>query len=179
MSHMNGVEVFLSVIGFFVAPTVVVGILVAVGRKVGVAVVFGAVLASGLLTAPLAYADSSWNTTINGQQLPHMPEPPGSSSGQVTCGHDPIHIVGGGGYVNLAEGTLQVLQISLTDTAGISYLYDPKQNQQQHIGGDVQVNQSGKTYKVTGHISPYMNLATGQRYLDATPVPFDYQATCP
>jgi len=41
----------------------------------------------------------------------------------------------------------------------------------------LQVLLCGKTYKITGHISPYL---TGLKHVyDAPPVPFDSDATCP
>jgi hypothetical protein len=59
----------------------------------------------------------------------------------------------------------------------MEYLFDPTQNPSQHIGGDAQVAKSGNTYKVTGHISTYLN---GMSHVhDAPPVPFEYDATCP
>jgi len=72
----------------------------------------------------------------------------------------------------------QVVRVALADAnTGMEYLFDPTQNQSQHIGGDAKVTKSGNTYKVTGHISPYLN---GMSHVyDAAPVPFEYDATCP
>ena len=124
----------------------------------------------------VAHADTSYNIVVNGQTLAKGP-----GGNQVTCGHNPIHIVAGGGqgnFANLTEGSLQVQQISITDGTGASYLYDPKQAPYHVGGGDAQATQSGNTYKITGHIAPYQT-AQGQTQKDATPVPFEFDATCP
>jgi hypothetical protein len=142
-------------------------------KMLGVA---AAAIAFAPLTMAVAHADTSWNIILNGQELSK-----GAGGNQVTCGHDPIHIVVGGSnglFANLTEGTLQVQQISLVDNTGASYLYDPKQTVYHWGGGDAQATQSGNAYKITGHIAPYMSVQ-GQTQKDATPVPFEFDATCP
>jgi hypothetical protein len=139
-----------------------------------------AVAAVAIAFAPLpmavAHADASWSAIVNGQQFAH-----GEEAKQVSCGHDPIHIVvgyGSGVFANLTEGTLEVQQISIGPRGGASYLYDPKQTVYGYGGGDAQATQSGQAYKITGHIAPYQS-AQGQTLKNAAPVPFEFDATCP
>jgi hypothetical protein len=47
-------------------------------------------------------------------------------------------------------------------------------------GGDATVTKSGNTYKITGHVSPTGPSFAGQQpALTGTPVPFEFDATCP
>jgi hypothetical protein len=136
-----------------------------------------AVFGVAVLPMAVAHADTSWNITVNGQAM----NKGGPGGKAVSCGHNPIHIVvgtGSGTFANLTEGTLEVVQISIADATGATYLYDPKQTVYHWGGGDAQATQSGKTYTITGHIAPYMNVQ-GQTQKDATPVPFEFDATCP
>jgi hypothetical protein len=129
-----------------------------------------------LVPSGLAHASTSWNITINGQAIAKGP-----AGNDVSCGHNPIHIVVGGNsgtFANLTDGTLQVQRISITDSTGPTYLYDPSQVAYHVGGGDATATNSGKTYKITGHIAPYTN-AQQQTLKDAAPVPFEFDATCP
>jgi Mycobacterium 19 kDa lipoprotein antigen len=139
--------------------------------------VVAVVMALAPLPMAAAHAGGSWSAIVNGQELAH-----GDEAKQVSCGHDPIHIVvgyGSGIFANLAEGTLEVRQISIGPRGGgTTYLYDPKQTVYGSGGGDAQATQSGKTYKITGHIAPYLS-AQGQILKNATPVPLEFDVTCP
>jgi lipoprotein LpqH len=132
--------------------------------------------ASGTSVVP---EDMSWNITVNNQAVAQ-----GVGANKVACGKDgddPIHIMVGSGtgtYVDLTKETLEVEAVSISDDTGASYLFDPEQQAYHWGGGDAQATRSGKTYKITGHIAPYMNVQ-GQIQKDATPVPFEFVATCP
>jgi hypothetical protein len=142
-------------------------------KMLGVAAV---VMAFAPLSMAVAHADASWSAIVNGQEFAH-----GAEAKEVSCGHDPIHIVVGFGEgisANLTEGTLEVQSVSIAPSRGASYLYDPKQTVRGSGGGDAQATQSGKAYKITGHIAPYLD-AQQQILHNATPVPFEFDATCP
>lgn len=89
-------------------------------------------------------------------------------------------MVGGssGVFADLTDGTLEVQRVSIADSSGATYLLDPKQAAYQVGGGDATATNSGKTYKITGHIAPYTN-AQQETLKDAAPVPFEFDATCP
>jgi hypothetical protein len=146
------------------------------GQPMKMLAVAAVAIAFSPLPMAVAHADPSWSVIVDGQQLAH-----GDEATRVTCGHDPIHIVvgyGSGVFANLTEGTLEVQQISVAARSGATYLYDPKQTVYGWGGGDAQATQSGKTYKITGHIAPYTS-AQGQTLKNATPVPLEFDATCP
>jgi hypothetical protein len=143
---------------------------------------------AAVVFAPLATADTGapYKIIINGQDITVGPANEGG--GVVGCLHagtdnDQIDIRVEAArdmqdaYVTNTDPP-QVVKVSLSyANTGMEYLFDPTQNQSQHIGGDAQVAKSGNTYKVTGHISPYLN---GMSHVyNAPPVPFEYDATCP
>jgi hypothetical protein len=64
------------------------------------------------------------------------------------------------------------------DTGG-QYIFDVRGVQgTTHPAGDAQVTNSGKTYKITGHISPASG-EVGSWTTLGPPVPFEFDATCP
>jgi hypothetical protein len=72
---------------------------------------------------------------------------------------------------------LQVISISLMDANKNEYLLNPSST--NHTGGgDAQITKNGNTFKMVGHIALYMN-AQQQIQTDATPVPFEFDVTCP
>jgi Protein of unknown function (DUF2510)/Mycobacterium 19 kDa lipoprotein antigen len=128
--------------------------------------------------SPASAGAAQWNIIVNGQDIrAYHPELGAGCSGQ-----NPIHIAvsGGSSFAELTEGTLQVLRVYINDEAktGNSYMYDPKQQASHVGGGDAQATQSGKTYKITGHIAPYHTPNETETQHDATPVPFEFDATC-
>jgi hypothetical protein len=131
----------------------------------------------------VARADTSWNITLNGQALAKGPY-----GNQVGCGPEGDHfriLVGGGtgDYAKIYNTTPpQVKQVSIVDATGETYSYlSPTEPVPitNVLGGDAQVASSGNTYRITGHISPYLLPGMGGRVSNPTPVPFEFDATCP
>lgn len=135
-------------------------------------------------TTSAAPGGTSWNITLNGEALPQ-----GDGSSKVTCGRgtpisgpsrgkQTINIKAGPGRADLVEGPLQVASVRISDGTGAYYLYDPSQAARHVGGGDAQVTEEGESYKITGHIALELN-GEGKTQKDATPVPFEFEATCP
>jgi len=135
-------------------------------------------------TTSASAGGTSWNITLNGKALAQN-----VNYRDVTCGRGTpisgpsrgkttVEITAGPANAEVSEGPLQVQWVNITDDTRATYRYDPSQASYHVGGGDAQVTQSGNTYKITGHIAPYEN-AQGQTQKDATPVPFELDATCP
>lgn len=121
-----------------------------------------------------------------------MPPPRGirSSSTASTLKGNPLYeggaaCVPSGNEIHIAAGRVgdtkayisqsQVLYVYLTSAKnGDTWMFDPKQ-EQQHLGGDAQVTGGGNSYKITGHIAPYLH---NDARLHQPPVPFEFDVTC-
>jgi hypothetical protein len=124
---------------------------------------------------------------VNGQQISKGPAddvscglgtPPSGVPG-TPAGTGLYEISAGGAKANIANTTPpRAIQVTITDPNNNLYMFDPGQTGRHVGGGDAQVTKDGNTFKITGHIAPYQN-AQGQTQEDATPVPFDVNATCP
>ncbi|WP_231121002.1 lipoprotein LpqH [Mycobacterium colombiense] len=129
-----------------------------------------------------------YKLTINGSQETPKGNP------NITCSLSPLYsnqngVPSGTGLYDIHFGRngdasfynttpLQVAQISLGDGKGNSYLLSPSQVRQHHGGGNVQITKDGNTFKMVGDIAPYTD-AHGKTLEDATPVPFEFDVTCP
>jgi hypothetical protein len=126
-----------------------------------------AVVALCIAASPMAHADPGTTITLNGQNVPpNGPNRCDPGSGVVQVGHDI-----GSAYVE--TGLRKVL---ITDTNAVRYEYSPLEGLDR---GDLQVTNSGKTYKITGDIPPTYDVRARQNLQNAPLVAFEIDATCP
>ncbi|MGB9303063.1 MAG: lipoprotein LpqH [Mycobacterium sp.] len=134
-----------------------------------------AVAALGIVAAPSAHADASWQIVLNGQDI----TPPASVVGNLQCDKDggnvTIHFSNSVSYIVAIDNRGQVTKVDIS--YGKDYLFDPGQrlNESTPLGGDAQASRSANTYRITGHVVPYDD-ATKRPVGPA--VPFSYDATC-
>jgi len=136
-------------------------------------------VAALIATSPMAIAHAqfgSYKITINGQNV-NVPMSTGVSC-EVSANKTTLALRDVTSNKAWLTGS-QVTLVDLDDGSSI-YMFDPDQThfETSPLGGDASVTHSGNSYQITGHIQRYDGFSR-KAQAGSSPVPFEFDVTCP